>query len=62
MKYYVFDLDDEDFVGEGFDTIEQAEELLCLLAGIKKSQIDKYLASNDCQYEIRADDDDDEGD
>lgn len=54
MKYYVFDLQAEDTVGGDFDTIEQAEELLCLLAGIKESDVNEYLARNDCRYEIRA--------
>ena len=54
MRYYVFDLQAEETVSKDFDTVEQANEILCVLAGIKPSEITDYLSSNGCRYEIRA--------
>ena len=51
--YYVFDLEAEERVSPYFDTIEKADESLCLYAGITKDMMAEYLQSKECQYEIR---------
>lgn len=52
-KYYVYDLDNEEQVGKLCNTMEEAEEELCAYAGIDKSELDSYMSSSECQFDIR---------
>lgn len=52
--YYVFDLEDEEIVSPHFDSLEKANETLCLYAGILKEEIEDYLQSEESRYEIRS--------
>ena len=53
-KYYIFDLQNEIRVSIDFDSIDQALTGLQILVGAKtREDLEKYLQSNDCRFEIR---------
>ena len=53
-RYYIFDLQNEIRVSIDFDTIDQALTGLQILVGAKtREDLEKYLQSNDCRFEIR---------
>lgn len=53
-RYYIFDLQNEIRVSIDFDSIDQALTGLQILVGAKtREDLEKYLQSNDCRFEIR---------
>lgn len=61
MKYYVYNIDEEIEESEDFDTLEEAIKELCRIAGISRQNLNLYMTSDFCEYEVRYYDDD-EGD
>lgn len=59
-QYFVYDLDREEQVGKTFDSIEEAEKLLCMLAGIPHTEnaMISYLQEPTAQFEVRVVDED----
>lgn len=53
-RYYIFDLQNEIRVSIDFNSIDQALTGLQILVGAKtREDLEKYLQSNDCRFEIR---------
>ncbi|MDT3387476.1 MAG: hypothetical protein LIR46_06925 [Bacteroidota bacterium] len=53
-RYYIFDLQNEIRISIDFDSIDQALTGLQILVGAKtREDLEKYLQSNDCRFEIR---------
>lgn len=61
MKYYVYNIEEEIEESEDFDTLEEAIKELCRIAGVSRENLDLYMTSDFCEYEVRYYDDD-EGD
>ncbi len=54
IKYFVFDLEHETPATADFDTIDQATACIMAMTGTRTDkELEKYLQSNDCKYEIR---------
>lgn len=62
MKYYVYNIEEEIEESEDFDTLEEAIKELCRIAGVSRENLDLYMTSDFCEYEIRYYDDDEGGD
>ena len=53
-RYYIFDLQNEIRVSIDFDSIDQAVTGLQILVGAKtREDLEKYLQSDDCRFEVR---------
>lgn len=53
-RYYIFDLQNEIRVSIDFDSIDQAVTGLQILIGAKTHEdLEKYLQSDDCRFEVR---------
>ena len=53
-RYYIFDLQNEIRVSIDFDSIGQAVTGLQILIGAKtREDLEKYLQSDDCRFEVR---------
>lgn len=53
MKYYVYNIDEEIEESEEFDTLEEAIKELCRIAGVSEENLNLYMTSDLCEYEIR---------
>lgn len=58
MKYYVYNIEEEIEESEDFDTLEEAIKELCRIAGVSRENLDLYMTSDFCEYEVRYYDDD----
>ena len=54
-RYYIYDLRMDMCVSKTFITLDEAEYALSLVAGIDRSEIQKYLQNELHRYEIRVD-------
>ena len=61
-KYYVYNIDEEIEESEDFDTLEEAIKELCRIAGVSRENLDLYMTSDFCEYEVRYYDDGEGGD
>ncbi len=53
-RFYVYDLYEEERISQYFDNIDDAEQELMIVAGLHSIEdVQEYLQSRTCKYEIR---------